>query len=128
MTATRIVFNAEVSFNSKLESQRLLTAARTAQLTLDRATVRDMRPLTPYKTGAMQRSLTGIGTGEMTYGVVYDRYQYFGDGFNYTKKTHPAAQSRWFETAFAQHGVSWIVDAAAAMNKYLSSLRWGGAR
>ena len=59
----------------------------------------------PYRTGALA-STYHINNNGIHFTVPYAAYQYFGDGFNFSKEMHPLAQAHWGQAALDYHGAA----------------------
>lgn len=104
---------------SKIEG-KLKGAIAAAQMVLDSSIQQSMWPFTPWKTGTMQTSLRGQGTGRLTYGVQYDRRTYYGlDTWNWTRTHHAQASPQWFERAKSIDEKKWNNAAQQALSRYL---------
>lgn len=88
-----------------------------AQFYLDAMIERDMSPFTPWKTGDMEGSIRGVGTGRMFYDSVYARRNYYGETFNWGKVPHPLAGAKWFERAKSARKVEWNVKTQRFISK-----------
>ena len=115
---TVLKFNYKVQVSEDM-SRRVMDAVAVAQYALDAQIEKSMQPFTPFLSGELQSSLKGLGTGKLTYGVSYDRYQYYGLGFNYTKDHHPNAGSMWFERAKELYKDQWVGVAQKTVDEYL---------
>lgn len=60
-------------------------------------------PYVPMDTG-MLSSTVAITPGEIEHTVPYARYQYYGDGFHFSRQQHPRAAARWDEKAAPEQG------------------------
>lgn len=106
---------------------------------IDSECIRLMAQYTPMQNGMLQKSVTlgtRIGSGIIFYNSPYARYQYYGKlmvssvtgsawarsgetkvltgkDLNYSKKKHPNAQRRWFETMKTNHKKQILRGAAA---------------
>lgn len=113
-------FLAKIELPTKKIDAKCQRAVSAAQHVLDAAVQKSMWPFTPYRTGAMQTSLKGQGTGYLRYGVPYDRRTYYGlDTWNWTRVHHAQAGPKWFERAKALDAKKWNETAQTAINKYL---------
>jgi hypothetical protein len=88
-----------------------------AQVFLDSKIQRDMSPFTPWKSGDMERSLIGVGTGLLKHDIIYARLNYYGDSFNFGKVPHPLAGARWFERAKSARKEKWRSETQNFINK-----------
>lgn len=86
----------QLKWNGSFGSSKSAAFSR-AQMYVDQEVIRYMDPQTPFRTGAMVRSVTAgsaIGTGHLVYASPYARRQYY----------EHKSKGRWFEKIKSANG------------------------
>ena len=94
-----------LQWNKQFAAQRNAQIQR-AQAFIDAECLRQCDPLTPMKTGNLIKSGqegTKIGSGEIEYTAPYARRMYYGEGYDFSKETHPQAGAKWFDRMKVSH-------------------------
>lgn len=74
----------------------------------------------PMDTGSLARNVDVTATdsvGTVHYTSPYAVYQYYGEGFAFSKNKHPLATARWDKAMMQQKGAQFIRSVQAFVNK-----------
>ena len=107
MLEFHVLFDGDCSAEALLRKCSLNEGGE-VQLAIDNAVVRYMDEYWAKDTGLLAESVSGIGTGELTYFQPYAHYQYYGVSrsgkpLNYSKEKNPLAGAFPLERMKADH-------------------------
>lgn len=116
-----IHFNPKLEFNMAKKENQINRALSLAQFALDNQIIMDTSPFVPYRMGDLDKSSTkasDIGGGLIVYDTPYAKKWYYNTPkYGFSKKTHPLAQSFWFEASKAAYGDKWEQLAQRTVDK-----------
>ena len=117
MASTRLEVEVNIDPRVLEEATKKVLQDEELNLAIHNAFARYCHPYVPYLNGPLSETVEVL-PDHITYIQPYARYQYYGDGFNFTKDYHPLATSRWDEAMMRDRGADFCMEVEALVKEF----------
>lgn len=98
-----IKISLEGSIDKALRQRLRAVNNPTTMIAIHNTLAKRCDPYVPFLNGPLSQTFQVSAEG-VRYIQPYARYQYYGDGFNFTRDYHPLASARWDKAMLRDHG------------------------